>query len=325
MSIRTILKNSRPDEPASVDPPTKRRLPPLRSLVAFEAAARHANFTLAAAELAVTPSAISHQIQTLEDFLGTKLFLRQPGQIALSSTGILYRSEVEAALNALADATQRIAPQSQTNTLLILSSPSFAAKWLQPRLPRFMAEHPDIRLRVATIANSASIATIRFDVAICYEVPVIADMNVTPFTSERIRPLCSPGLASALSLRTLSDLRRATLIHSANSVTWDAFFRQLGASSIRPYNEMWLDRSTMAIEAAVAGLGVALESDILTQNECAEGQLVAPFDDEQASITANAYHLVTPRGYRSRHYCAAFVDWLRASISPGNQPPAAVG
>lgn len=325
MSTGTTVKNSRPNEPASTDPPTKRRLPPLRSLLAFEAAARHANFTRAAAELAVTPSAISYQIQALEGFLGTKLFLRQSGQVVLTSTGSLYQSEIEAALTALADATQRIAPQSQTNTLLILSSPSFAAKWLQPRLPRFMADHPDIRLRVATIADSASIPAIRFDIAVCYGAPSIADMNVTPFMTERILPLCSPGLASALALQTLSDLNRATLIHSANSVTWDAFFRHLGAANIHPYNELWLDRSTMAIEAAVAGQGVALESDILTQSECEKGQLVAPFDGQRASITADAYYLVTPRGYRSRHYCAAFADWLLASIPPNRRPLGAAG
>jgi LysR family transcriptional regulator, glycine cleavage system transcriptional activator len=325
MSTGATVKNSRPNEPASAEIPTKRRLPPLRSLLAFEAAARHANFTRAAAELAVTPSAISHQIQTLEDFLGTKLFLRQSGQVVLTSTGSLYQSEIETALTALADATQRIAPQSQTNTLLILSSPSFAAKWLQPRLPRFMSEHADIRLRVGTIADPASISAMRFDVAVCYGAPSLADMNVTPLMIERIRPLCSPGLAAALALQTLCDLNRATLIHSANSVTWDAFFRHLGAANIRPYNELWLDRSTMAIEAAVAGQGVVLESDVLTQSECGKGQLVAPFDGERASVFADAYYLVTPRGYRSRHYCAAFVDWLLASIPPDRRPRGANG
>lgn len=294
--------------------PSKRRLPPLKSLLAFEAAARHANFTQAAAELAVTPSAISYQIQTLEDFLGTRLFLRQAGHVVLTSTGRHYQRDVEAALSALADATNRIAPQSQANTLVILSSPSFAAKWLQPRLPRFLGDHSDVRVRLATLADPASLPSLRFDIAICYGEPSAADMTVTAFLRERVRPLCSPGLAAALGLQSLADLARATLIHSANSVTWDAFFRQLGVADVRGCNELWLDRSAMAIEAAVAGLGVVLESDVLTQNECQSRRLIAPFDRQGASIAADAYYLVTPRGYRSRRYCADFADWLLASV-----------
>jgi LysR family glycine cleavage system transcriptional activator len=324
MDTRATVKNSLSNEFASANTSPKQRLPPLKSLLAFEAAARHTNFTLAAAELAVTPSAISHQIQTLEDFLGAKLFLRQSGHVVLTSTGGSYHQAIEIALKTITDATDRIAPQSQTNTLLILSSPSFAAKWLQPRLPRFMAGHPDVRVRVATIADLASIALTRFDVAVCYGAPSIADMIVTPLLTERVRPLCSPSLAHALDLKTVSDLSRATLIHSANAVTWDAFFRRAGITGVRACNEFWLDRSTMAIDAAVNGVGVVLESDILTQAEYEEGRLVAPFDDAQASVSAGSYYLVTPRGYRSHHHRAAFTDWLLSSISPDHRTPATV-
>jgi LysR family glycine cleavage system transcriptional activator len=324
MEGRATAKNSLINESASADASPKQRLPPLRSLLAFEAAARHANFTQAAAELSVSPSAISHQIQALEDFLGVKLFLRQSGHVVLTSTGETYHREVEAALKAIANATNLIAPQSQTNTLLILASPSLAAKWLQPRLPGFMASHPDIRIRVATIADLASIALTRFDVAICYGAPSIAEMNVTPLMTETVRPLCSPSLAQALDLRTISDLSRATLIHSANALTWEAFFRRTGITGVSAHNEFWLDRSTMAIEAAVNGLGVILESDILTQAEYEEGRLIAPFDDARASLSADSYYLVTPRGYRSHHHRAAFKDWLLGSISSNHRAAVAL-
>jgi LysR family glycine cleavage system transcriptional activator len=321
MNPRTTAKNSRVNEAASAAPAPKRRLPPLKSLLAFDAAARHANFAQAAAELTVTPSAISHQIQTLEDFLGAKLFLRQSGHVTLTSTGSSYHQEVEAALKALADATQRIAPQSQSNTLLILSSPGFAAKWLQPRLPKFMAGHPDVRVRVATIADLTSITLTRFDVAICYGAPLLPEMNVTPLMTEVVRPLCSPTLARALDLKVVSDLSRATLIHSANAVTWDAFFRRAGITGVSACNEFWLDRSAMAIDAAVNGLGVVLESDILTQAEYEEGRLVAPFNDVRASTPGETYYLITPRGYRSRPYRTSFTDWLVSSIPIDHRGP----
>jgi len=309
MRSDTNQKNSRPAQSGSSQQEPAFRLPPLKSLQAFEAAARHANFAQAAAQLAVTPSAISHHIQTLEEFLGVKLFLRQSGHVILTDAGSAYRREVEAALRALAEATQRIAPQSQTDTLLIPSSPGFAAKWLQPRLPGFMAIRPGVRIRIATITDTASIGHTRFDVAICYGAPAIPSMNVTPLMTEQVRPLCSPSLVRALGLHSIADLSRATLINSANAITWGAFFRHVGARNVRACNELWIDRSSMAIDAAAAGLGVVLESDLLTQCEREEGRLVAPFES-RASISADSYHLVTPRGYRSHHHCAAFNDWL---------------
>jgi LysR family glycine cleavage system transcriptional activator len=301
---------------------TRRRLPPLKSLLVFDAAARHANFTRAAVELAVTPSAISHQIQALEDFLGEKLFVRQSGHVWLTNAGRLYHHEIEAAIDAIADATHRVSPQSESNALLILSSPGLAEKWLQPRLPFFIADYPDVRLRVATVGDPTSFSGLRFDVAIFYGTPSITGMNVEPFMMEKVRPLCSPTLASELGLKTLSDLGRTTLIHSANVLTWDAFFRRVGIGKFRSFHEIWLDRSSMAIEAAVAGLGVVLESDILTETELKTGQLVAPFDDEQASVPINAYYLVTPPGFKSRQYCVNFAAWLFSSVASGRRPPA---
>jgi LysR family glycine cleavage system transcriptional activator len=205
--------------------------------------------------------------------------------------------------------------------LLILSSPGLAEKWLQPRLPLFIAEYADVRLRVATVGDPSSVSGLRFDVAIFYGTPSITEMNVEPLMMEKVRPLCSPTLASELGLKTLSDLGRTTLIHSANVLTWDGYFRRLGIGKFRSFHKIWLDRSSMAIQAAVAGLGVVLESDILTETELKAGRLVAPFDDEQASVPVNAYYLVTPRGYKPRQYCANFAAWLFASVANGRRPP----
>ena len=196
-----------PDESGSARSSPRPRLPPLKSLLAFEAAARHANFTQAGAELGVTPSAVSHQIQSLEDFLGVRLFLRQSRQVALTAEGKLYRHEIEAALKAIADATQRIAPQSQPNTLLILASPSFAAKWLQPRLKVFMDREREIRVRVSTLDDAAAVHNARFDIAICYGAPAAHEMTVAPLIVER----------SAASFAAPPSLRRSACAICATS------------------------------------------------------------------------------------------------------------
>ncbi len=139
-------KNSAPLETSSA--PARPRLPPLKALLAFEAAARHGNFAQGAEELGVTPSAVSHQIQQLEAFLGVPLFQRQAGRAILTSAGRTYAREIEQAIGVISGATALVAPQSQAGHLVIASGPSFAAKWLQPRLPDFLRGHPDVRVRL---------------------------------------------------------------------------------------------------------------------------------------------------------------------------------
>jgi LysR family transcriptional regulator, glycine cleavage system transcriptional activator len=132
---------------------------------------------------------------------------------------------------------------------------------------------------------------------------------------ERIRPLCSPSTARELDLRQPSDLARATLIHSRNAVTWSDYFTYLKLSELRPADEFWLDRSSMAIDAAVARRGVILEGDILTEEEIKRADLIAPFDDPKATIESTSYYIVRPRGYRSSSYVTAFVTWLKEKLS----------
>ncbi|MDD3445044.1 MAG: LysR family transcriptional regulator [Zavarzinia sp.] len=248
-------------------PAKRRRVPPLKSLLAFEAAARHGNFTRAAEELGLTPSAISHHIQSLEEFVGVKLFRRGAGQVTLTGAGDLYWRDLEKAFRLIGEATERIAPQAQDVSLVIASGPSFAAKWLQPRLPLFIGSHPGVKIRLSTFSDPAQLADMRFDVAISYRRPSLPAGDFRPMIREFVRPLCSPALASVLKLRQVDDLARATLIHSENVVTWEEFIRRHGMNFDEPVNQLWLDRSAMAIEAAENGLGVILESDILTRAE----------------------------------------------------------
>jgi LysR family glycine cleavage system transcriptional activator len=290
-------------------------MPPLKALLAFEAASRHESFAKGAAELGVTPSAVSHQIQQLEAFLGVTLFQRHAGRAGLTSAGRIYAREIKHALGLIADATTLVAPQPQAGHLVIASGPSFAERWLQPRLPEFLRAHPDIRVRCSTISTADDLDSRRFDIAIAYGQPTTTRRQVEPLLVERLRPLCSPGLASALGLKTPHDLARATLIHSVNALTWAEYFRRVGAGEVRPANELWLDRSTMAIDTAVGGLGVVLESEILAAQELRDGRLIAPFDDQAHTVEATSYFLVRSPSSHGRPSIAAFERWLRAAIA----------
>lgn len=310
-------KNSAAGESGSTAAAGRPRLPPLKALLAFEAACRHGSFSQGASELGVTPSAVSHQIQQLEGFLGAMLFQRRAGRAVLTEAGRRYAHEIEHALDVISQATELVAPQSQSGHLVIAAGPSFAAKWLQPRLPDFLRAHPSIRIRLSTISSAADLEDTRFDLAIAYGAPPAGQPHVEPLVVERLRPLCSPELAARIDLRTPHDLARATLIHSVNAFTWAEYLRQVGVGQLHPGNELWLDRSTMAIEAAVSGLGVVLESELLTEQELSDGRLLAPFGDRANAVERTSYFLVRPRGGRVGRQTAAFEKWLRTAIASG--------
>lgn len=293
---------------------TRAKLPPLKALLAFDAASRHASFAQGAEELGVTPSAVSHQIGILEDFLGVQLFQRHAGRAVPTSAGLAYATEIAHAFAIIAQATQHVAPQSQAGHLVIASGPSFAAKWLQPRLPSFLAAHPGVKVRLSTLAEQDDLDSGRFDIAITYRRPGPAYPDAQPLLTEKLRPFCSPNLARTLAMTSLGDLARATLIHSVNGLTWAEYLRRVGHGALSPANELWLDRSTMAIDAAVNGMGVILESELLTAQEVQDGRLVAPFDDPALQIETTSYYLIKAPGFRGGTHIGAFETWLRAAL-----------
>jgi DNA-binding transcriptional LysR family regulator len=294
---------------------SRTRLPPLKALLAFEASARLGSFSQGADELSVTASAISHQIGQLEAFLGIQLFQRHAGRAVLTSAGRLYAKEVERAFNVIGEATKYVAPQSQVGHLVIASGPSFAAKWLQPRLSEFLRIAPDIGVRLSTLSNHEELDTNRFDIAITYGRPSATNRVIEPLLRERLRPLCSPALAANANLLEPADLAKTTLIHSSNGLTWGEYLRHVGLSDFRARKELWLDRSIMAIEAAAKGLGVVLESEILASEELQDGRLVAPFSDPAFSVEVTSYYLVKPTGFKSGTQVAAFEAWLRSELA----------
>ena len=297
-------------------------LPPLRALIAFDSAARNGSFAGAATELHVTPSAISHQVQGLEDFLGLKLFRRQPGRVSLTRAGTAYWRRIEAALQVIGKATAEIAPKRHNDPIAVLSPTSFAAKWLRPRLAEFHATHPSIRVRLDTSTEPPDFTARNFELAICYGRPAPSTgITVIPLVSEQVMPLCSPALVRRLRLRNPADLSRATLIHSSNRTNWSDWLAEARVGPPDANTALWFDRSSLAIEAAVDGGGVILESDFLTAVEREAGTLVAPFL-KGPHLRTLSYYLVYRTGRTLKPACHVFIDWLRDAVPKPNRPAA---
>lgn len=288
-----------------------RRLPPLRSLRAFEAAARHLSFARAAEELHVTPAAISQQIKILEDHLGLALF-RRGTKVTLTKPAAAALPLVSDAFDRLERATDRLRVGSDGGPLVLTAPPSFAARWLIPRLERFQARHPDIELRLAASTRLVDFDTEDVDLAIRYGAGHYPGLHVERLKTEAMVAVAHPRLAE--TVRQPEDLLTATLLHN-DGMNWDPTYpdwpRWLAEAGIvaeaplrlRPFGD-----ANLVIQAAVAGLGAALVWHTLVTEELETGRLVALFPTRPLT---NAYHLVCPRKHLDSPKVAAFRDWVR--------------
>ena len=279
----------------------------LSAVRAFEAAARAGSFRAAALELNLSPSAISHAVVKLEQSLGTALFERDGRAIRLSPDGEQLMRHVG---NAFAELRRGIdAVSSRGPRLLRLhSAPSFAAQWLSPRLPGFLAAHPDINVRLAASTDYAAFTSDDCDADIVYGQPR-TDGRVIPLGEEVVTPVCAPSLAPRL--RTAADLLDLTLIQSdRKQVRWPDWFAANGIPAPSQQRGMRFDRSFLAIAAAADGLGVALESTRLAERELAAGRLVAPLIAAATNIRYVGHHLVCQHTGLRRRNVRVFADWV---------------
>lgn len=290
-----------------------RRLPNFYLLRAFEAAARLQSFSLAAHELSVTPSAVSHQVRELEEQLGCQLFVRSHRRIELSAEGRRFRERLSPALDALQEACDSVSPTPAKSSLTIYCSPSYAVKWLGPRLPNFVRGHPEVSLRLLTAAERPDlVARTDIDVAIVYADGTAQPGIVTePLGRERIAPLCPPALAASIS--TLADgLPSLTLIESQLSpVKWSDWCVWHGFA-VRGLSRFSVDRAALAIAAAVDGVGVALESTTLAERELARGDLVELPGSSARPIERTVHFLCYREVDRTNRSLHEFRDWLHA-------------
>ncbi len=286
-----------------------RRLPPLNALRAFEAAARHLSFTRAAEELHVTQAAISHQVKALEEHLERKLFRRLNRALLLSDDGQAYLPSVSRAFTLLNEATNDLLTKHAPGPLTVSVLPSFAARWLVPRLGRFRQIRPDIDLRIDPSAELADFAGGDVDVSIRYGRGEYPGMRADWLMTEDIFPVCSAALLEdPHGLRDPRDLEHQVLLHDDGHGDWRTWLLAAGVDRVDPARGPIFTDSSMLIEAAMAGQGVALARGVLAADELAAGRLVRPFT--LSLPTEYAYYLVCPRNTAEQPKIAAFREWL---------------
>ena len=283
----------------------------LSFLKAFEAAARTGSFQEAASELHLSPSAVSHAIRKLEQSLSVTLFRRQGRQVSLSSDGSTLMRHVGPAFEDLRRGVDQVSMRGP-KLLRVHSAPSFAAQWLTPRLPRFLASHADIEIRLSAGVDYTRFANDEFDVDIVYGRPTQEGVIVLPMGEETVTPLCSPKFASLV--RRPEDLLKHALIDSDNKkVRWPDWFAANGMTAPPPHG-MRFDRSFLAISAAVNGLGIALESTRLAEKEIAEGTLVPILAGKAKDVRYIGHFLVFPMLALKRQPLQMFRDWITKEL-----------
>ena len=285
-----------------------RRMPPLGALRAYEAAARHLSFTLAAEELNVTPSAISHQVKALERWLGVPLFRRFNRALALTEDGRAYLPAVGAALDGISDATMRLLHGEVSRALTVSTLTSFAAGWLVPRLKGFRAAWPDIDVRLMLSEELVDFRRDGVDLAIRYGGGAWPGVRAVRFLTEDIFPVCSPGLLAREPLYTPADLARHTLLHDDMPADWGTWLGAAGVAGVDVARGPRFDQSNLVIQSAIDGEGVALGRSALVADALADGRLVRPF---AISLPAQyAHYIVCPEAVIDRPAIRAFSDWL---------------
>lgn len=286
-----------------------RRLPPLNALRAFEAAARHLSFTRAASELNVTPAAISHQVKGLEDWFGAKLFQRRNREILMTEAGQLLLPGVRDGMDQLETAVQRITVQGDDTELRITCMPSFASKWLVPRLGSFRTRHPEIDVLLSTSEGIVDLEVEPFDLGIRSGRGNYPGLTVHRLFDDAVFPVCSPALLEGpTALRCPDDLKNHTLLHDDYPVGWQEWLTAAGVEGADPRRGPMFDNSAMLLQAAAEGLGVALARHVLAYADIVAGRLVAPFP---ITLTSDmAYYLVHLPRTADRPMIRAFREWL---------------
>jgi len=290
-------------------------LPPLSSLRAFEAVARRTSFSRAAEELHVTPGAVSQQIRLLEQFLGETLFLRTKRSVALTEVATRMLPDIQAGLELLSRATSNKTAASAERTLTISVAPSFASKWLLPRLADFSEHYPDIDLRISATVALADFRRDNVDLAIRLGRGNYPELHVEPLFAETLAPLCSPELLKAKGrLKKPDDLKKHRLLHDTSipgeseQSSWERWLKLAGATQVSARRGIRFSLAELALQAAIDGTGVVLGRMVLAEGDLAAGRLIKPF---KAVLPLDvSYFLVMAKGSSRREEIQCFRNWL---------------
>lgn len=298
----------------------KRALLPLNALRVFDAAARHLSFKVAADELAVTPAAVSQQIRSLEDYLGVVLFKRHARSLALTQEARASLTALRAGFEHFEEAVKTLQAAQASDILTISVSPSFASKWLLPRIDGFYADKPGMEVRIQASNALVNFAEENVDMALRYGSGDYEDLRSEKLLDEHILAVCHPDLLQGdAAISSAADLAQHTLIYDASQEAdpgapdWKTWLRNAGAGGISGARSLHFDVATLALEAAAAGKGVALVRRVLAEADLKAGKLVAPFDDQVSA--SFAYYMVAPQPQWRQSKIIAFADWLRGEAA----------
>lgn len=293
------------------------KLPPLAPLRAFEAAGRHLSFTRAAAELHVTQGAISQQVKQLEEQLGFALFRRLPRKLELTDKGRALHDVVGSALRQISDKVETLQAPEGNRPVTVSVVPSFAVKWLIPRLTQFRRSHPDMAIRVDADHRRVDLRASEVDLGVRFTGRSFPDLHVVELFRDRVFPVCSPDLVrDGRAPRRPEDLRHAVLLHD-NAAMWDQsesdweyWIKAVGLDGVEARSGPGFTQGDMVLQAAILGDGVALTRSSLAELDLASGRLVKPLD---ISIPCPwAHYVVCLEEALNRPNVAIFYEWLVA-------------
>lgn len=287
-----------------------RPLPPLNALRAFEATARLSTLAAAAAELNVTPSAISHQIRTLEDTLGVRLFRRANRRLSLTKDGRALFPGLSDGFRRLTAAVAELETNQREGTLTISMLSTLAMRWFMPRLPHFHREHPEIDVRISTTTRTVDLEREDIDIAIRHGHGDWPDVQSELLFRLETLPVCSPDLPrDTAPLDRPRDIRHHVLLRAdARPDDWPAWLHSVGEANLKPSRELTFDTTDFALAAAIRGLGIAIADRHIIHDELETGRLIAPFSE---SIEHDSgYYLVYPQERAGHPKSIAFREWL---------------
>jgi LysR family transcriptional regulator, glycine cleavage system transcriptional activator len=297
------------------------RLPALNALRAFEAAARHLSFTRAAEELNVTPGAISQQIRQLEEFSGAPLFRRTGRQVLLTDAGQAALPLLTNAFELMAEAVHHMRAPARRDRLMISSAPSFAAKWLAQRLETFQQAHPEAEVWVSADLALTDFNSTDIDLAVRYGRGGYEGLRYEKIMSEAVLPVCSPELLKGPKpLRRPQDLAGHVLLHDEgpehdpSAPDWKSWLAARNVTNVDPTRGPRFNQSSLVVEAAAAGRGVALAKRAIAAGDLERGRLVAPFADGTEDIDF-AYWIVWPKWRTPSKLARSFIAWLKAEAA----------
>ncbi len=290
----------------------------LNALRAFDASARHQSFSLAAQELNVTPAAVGQLVRTLEDWLGSPLFVRSTsGRARLVTTEVAEQAlpDIRAGLERLAVGLERLRSGSAGGVLTVTVSPAFAAKWLLPRIERFQAAWPETDLRLDTSLKPVDFVAQRIDVGVRYGRGLWPGLAAEKLMDEEVYPVCAPALLATATLQAPGDLRGQVLIHdqsvdtSTGFASWQAWLRHAGVQGVPTDRGLRINNSAAVLQATIDGQGVALARSVMAHDDLAAGRLVRLFPQVRLE-SALAYYVVYRPECIAQPKVAAFRDWL---------------